>query len=1028
MGVICDRIKWKETMVNVKNAIPQNDFKFKNMKKVLYIYMSLFLLSWLCLPSVNAQEAITNGRVINSQGKSIKGATVSIVGKGVSTTTDEKGFFNINVDDQDILLIEAGLASSQLKVEKNNANYVLEDYHETIEWGLGNTATLEQNTAAISTVYNSQLSNNSVINPANALYGQLAGLSVLQNGGTPWSRDPNILVRGIGTLGSNSVLVLVDGVERPLSSLVLDDIESVSVLKDAAALAIYGQRGANGALVVTTKRGEYESFKVDASYQYGLNTPTRLPKMLNAYQYAQAVNEARALDGDSFVYSPLDLADYQSGNQPYYFPNVDWQKESLKEYGISTNFNTQFKGGGKNVRYFSALNYQTEKGIFNNTDLDSRYDSQLKYSRFNVRANIDADVTPTTLVSVNVNASMSDRKYPGAGVDQIMNAIYGTPSAAFPVKTVNGLWGGSDIYDNNPIAMISSTGYRHDFHRELLGDISIKQDLNEVVKGLSAELSAGFDNSAIFWEGQRKTYEYESVDVIRDTDTGLFTDTISTILGRESDLDDYDEDHNDLSQWRRATLRVKVDYEKEWENNNILATVLYSQDKYVGDTQYNTWLRQNIAGHVHYGHKNKYLADLTLSYAGSSNLQENDRFGIFPALSVGWVLSEEDFMSSEAIDLLKLRASFGLTGSDEMTQNLYDQQFTNGGSYYFGNNYASSGGTKPGRNATTGLTYETSTKANIGIDVMMYHKLSLVLDAFYEKRSDILVSSDGVVSDVIGVNTSFQNAGEVENKGVEVDLQWKDHAGVFNYYVGGNFSFVRNKIVNANEMYLPYDYMKRTGQAVGQNFGWEAIGFFKDEADIAASPTQGFSEVRPGDIKYKDQNNDQIIDQYDEIAIGYSSINPEIYYGINLGFDVKGFGVDAVFQGTANQTVYLNTPNIFVPLRDNSNISDFSSTRWVPQNMDGANLPRLSIKDNSNNYRRNSIWLADASYLKLRSLNVYYNLPKSLLSKVKLGNAKVFARGMNLFSIDKIKVLDPEATGITYPTLASYHLGLTIGF
>ena len=971
-----------------------------------------------------AQQPDNQNRIVNSDGKAVSGATVQIVGKDVSVTSNDKGYFYLKTEKGDQIKVDAGIITRVFDINENGT-YVLKDYHGMLNVGLSQKQDPTQVSSAISTVYSDKLIKNSVVNPANALYGQLAGLTVLQNGGTPWDRDPDLIIRGIGTLNNNNILIMVDGIERPISSIVLDDIESISVLKDAAALAIYGQRGANGAIVVTTKRGEYESFSVDASYQYGFNMPTRLPKFLDGYQYAQAVNEASVMDGNPFVYSPWELEDYRNGNQPYFYPNVDWVAEGLKDHGISTNFNSQFKGGGKTIRYYSSLNYQTEKGFFNNTDIDSRYDSQLKYTKFNLRGNIDADVTNTTLVSLNINASLSDRKYPFAGVNSIMQAICHTPSAAYPVKSINGKWGGTNYFDNNPVALISSTGYRQDFSRELMGDLTIQQDLDIVTEGLSAEATIAFDNWAIFNEGYKKPYEYESIDVVRDNETGLITDTISTLYGQESQLDFQ---NVSINQWRRATLRGKINYEKAWGANELSASLIYTQDKYVGDGQYTTILHQNMGGVFQFGMQSKYFADLTLSYSGSSSLPDGDRFGVFPAISGAWIISEEDFLNVSAINFLKLRASWGLTGNDFMPANLYDQQFTNGGKYYFGNNYSVETGLKPGRLATSGLTYETSAKSNVGIDAMLFNNLSLTIDAFYEKRKDILVDAEGVVSGVIGVNPAKQNAGEVENKGIEADIIWNQEIGSFNYYVGGTFSFVRTKIINQNEAFQPYDYQRRTGRAVGQQFGLEAIGYFQDEADIAASPVQTFSVVSPGDIKYKDQNDDNIIDSYDEIALGYSNLYPEIYYSAKVGAEYKGFGFDAVLQGIANQTTYLSTNSIFWPLRDNKNISDFSANRWVPQNMADATLPRLSMDDNANNYRKNTVWLAKADYLKLRSLDIYYNLPKNIVNEVKLQRAKVFVRGMNLFSIDNIKVTDPEETGITYPTISSWHVGVNLGF
>ncbi|MEN8228056.1 MAG: SusC/RagA family TonB-linked outer membrane protein [Bacteroidota bacterium] len=996
------------------------------MKSIMKKYMVLCLLGWIFIQGVSAQESMVNGRIINSEGKSVSGAVASIEGTEILTVSDNDGFFSINGNSGDILLIKAGLLSESYSLKDDGADYILTGYRETVNWGLGNQQRVEHLTSAISTVYTDQLVNNSVINPENALYGQLAGLTVLQNGGAPWSRDPNMMIRGIGTTGNNKMLVLVDGFERPLESINLDAIESVSVLKDAAALAIYGMRGANGALVVTTKRGEYESFNVDVSYQHGINTPTRLPNMLDAYTYAEAVNEASAMDGNPFVYSEWDLQDYQNGTHPDFFPNVDWMDEVLKDYGTSSNFNAQFKGGGKSIRYFTNINYQEEEGFLNQTDLDPRYDSQIKYSRFNARTNIDVDITKTTLVSVNMGASMSNMKYPGAGISSIMNAMYNVPSAAFPVYSIGGIWGGTENYKNNPVALIAATGYKQDFTRELLGDITIKQDLGAILDGLSAEVSTAFDNSATFNEGKTKPFEYESIDIIRDEQTGMITDTISNLYGKEKDLNDVG---GGLSQWRHGTIRAKMDYEKSFDKNFLTATVLFNQDQFVPDGHYNTYLRQNFAGNVHYAYDGKYLADMTLSYAGSSVLPSGEKFGLFPALSAAWILSREDFLSNNSsIDFLKVRSSWGLTGSDYMSSNLFDQQFTGGGTYYFGPNYPSASGIKPGRLATIGLSYEKSMKSNIGIDMVMFEKLNLTVDAFHEKRTDILINSEGIISSVIGIGTALQNDGEVNNTGFEADITWKDEIGNFNYYVGGIFSFSKNRIINNNEMYRPYDYMRRTGLPVGQMFGLEAIGFFADSADIANSPAQLFSNVRPGDIKYNDKNSDGVIDSYDEGPIGYSGDYPEIYYSAKLGFEYKGFGLDAVLQGITNQTLYVSTNSVYVPLRNKTNISDFSANRWVPQDMDNATLPRLSLEDNANNYRQNSIWLIDASYLKLRLLNIYYNLPETIVKGMKLSHAKVFIRGMNLFSIDHVKVFDPEQTGISYPTIASYHLGVNIGF
>ena len=998
-------------------------------RKLIKILLNISILLVFAILPLAAQSLIT-GKVFDNTGQAIENAQVSLLEKPDKiVTTDVNGIFSFAANEGDKFYVEADNVKEIFILKSSGAAYKLQNYTGNINTGYGYAVENNKITGAVSTVNSGMLDKFTVVKPGNALYGQLPGLFVLQNGGTPWNRTPDMYIRGLGTLNNNSILVIVDGFERPLSSLTLDEIETVSVLKDAAALARFGQKGANGVLVVSTKRGEYNTFKVNASYQYGFNSAFRLPQFLDSYRYARSVNEASALDGNQFIYSEWELNDFQTGEKPYLYPDVNWVDEAFNNRAVNTNFDAQFRGGGKNVKYFSLINYQTEKGLFNYTDYDSRYNSQIKYTRFNVRTNIDANITQTTLLSVNIGAGMGDNKYPGAGIYNIMNAIYSIPSAAFPVKTDNNNWGGSDLYSTNPIAMIASTGYHQDFSRQLLADVRLKQDLSSWLDGLSFELASSFDNSAIFQEGKIKSYEYEDIDVIRDDETGAITDTVVSLYGTESDLNNYDPGHHKLSQWRHAALWSKINYEKEWANNSLFTSLMYNMDKFVTNGQYHTYLHQNYTGVANYGYKNKYFADVTISYSGSSNLPEGSRFSLFPALSAGWLISSENFLkNSNSINRLKLRISWGLSGNDRMSPNLFDQQFYAGGRYFFTNNFNGQTGITPGRMATANLTSEKASMLNIGIDAVLFDRLFFNIDAFYEKRSDILVSTNQVVSGIIGIVPPVENMGIIENKGVETDLMWKDNIGKFSYYAGGTFSFAKNKIVEMNEEYRPYDYLNRTGMPVGQMFGLEAIGFFNSEDEISNSPQQLFSEVKPGDVKYADKNNDNVIDAYDEVAIGHPGICPEIYYSGKIGFEIAGFGVDAIFQGIAHQTIYLNTPGIFWPLRNNKTISDFSANRWTPDNADNATLPRLTLLSNNNNYRKNTIWLQDGDYFKLRTLNVHYNLPEKWMNKLKLKSGKIFAKGMNLFSIDKIKNVDPEASGILYPTLKSYHFGIMIEF
>ena len=996
------------------------------MKHSLLKYTIVLIAIFISALTSNAQTNILKGRIFDGDNKAVKGAEVSLVNSpDKSVKTDEYGYFALQAAPGDKIKVKAGKYTKVFILQKAESVYTMDDFFNEVKLGYHYKKQKDLLTASVSTVHSKELGKFNVFNSANALYGELTGLIVTQSAGVPWARTPTMRVRGKGTLNDAKYITIVDGFERPFSTLSLDEIESISVLKDAASLAAYGMRGANGVIVVNTKRGEYNTFNVDVKYQDGFNTPFREAKMLDAYDYALAMNEASRLDGNSDIYSKWDLQDYKDGSKPLFYPNVNWLSEVLKDRGRKTNLTAQFYGGGNKIKYYTLINYQTEKGIFNYTDVDSRYDSQLKYRRLNVRTNIDAKITKSTLLSANIGADIGERKYPGEDIQTILNAIYDIPSAAFPVKSLNGYWGGTDFYGNNPAAMIGGTGYRNDFLRNFKGDLTIKQDLDIFLKGLSFEVAASVDNNITFREGLLKDYEYEVVNVVRDQTTGEITDTITKLYGMESDLEYY---NGGIDQWRQASFMGHINYDNKWGDHSLNSDFMYFQYKEVYREQYNTWLAQNYVINENYNYKDKYLACLVMSFSGSNVLPENHRFNLFPALSAAWLISSEDFMKdSRMFNFLKLRVSWGIAGNDKMEQNLYDQKFNPGSSYLYTDNFTSVSGIVTNKLGVTNLTSEKSYKTNIGIDLYMFNKLSMTIDAFYDRRKDILVETNPVVSNVIGIAPPLQNMGIVDNRGIEFDFMWKDEIGKISYYIGGSFLYNKNKVIEKNEAYKPYDYLRSTGLPLGQNFGYEVLGYFKDSTDIANSPEQLFSDVRPGDIKYKDQNGDGKVDQDDQVPMEYTG-TPEIYYSLKLGFEYLRFGVDLLFQGIGHRTSYLSTTSIFWPLRNNTNISDFTYGRtWTPDNPD-ADLPRLTLLQNNNNYRTNNVWLESSDYFKLRSLMVYYTFPEKWITWAKLDKAKVFVKGNNLFSIDKISYVDPENLGKGYPTMTSWDFGLSIHF
>ena len=995
------------------------------MKTVIYPVILLMLLSSTGL----AQQPVLTGSVRDVAGKPIQDAKIALKDQpGINTKTDKEGRFSISAQaGQKLEIVTTDNRFKTIRVSNTPLEVIIDGREQSVPIGFGLERSDDEVTSAIGIVRSDELSKSSAINPANALFGRIPGLAVMQNGGTSWENDPNIYIRGLGTNSDASILVLVDGFERPLSSLSLPEIESVAVLKDAAALALYGQRGANGVLLVTTKRGYGQGINIKFSYERGVTQAFRLPEFLDASGYAMAVNEARANDGLSPLYSSQDLTYFNSGSSRYLFPNVNWFKETFRDFGSTDNFNATFQGNTKTIRYFSLLNYQTDNGLLGPVHENKGYNTQLKYTKVNFRTNLDVDLTLSTKLKFSVAGNLRGARQPGRYSSSIMSALYSVPSALFPVKTYGDKWGGLSSNATNPVAQVSATGYILNYSRELLADLRLEQKLDFILPGLSAEGALAYDNSASYVDNNTRQFQIQQVLPIRNTQTGMVMDSIKSLYGTNTELAFSSSLSN---QWRSISAWGKINYSRDWEDNSLRALLLYQQSKLVGNGQFSTFLNQSLAGNIHYAKAEKYFADLTVAYGGSNIFPASTRWGLYPALSLGWILSEEGWLKQNPnIDLLKIRVSYGLTGNILAPQNISEQKFSySNNNYFFTVNSTAAAGFVEGQLASQNVKPETSYKSNIGIDAGLFGMLNLNLDLFYDQRKDILIATSGLISDVIGITSSYKNLGIVENKGIDLGLQFFDKKGDFTYNVGGQFAFVRNKIIEMGELYRPYDYLKRTGKRIGQSFGLEAVGFFKDAGDISSSPKQMFSQVKPGDIKYKDQNDDGIIDQYDEIAIGFNSTNPEIYFSASFSLDYKGIGLDALFQGVANHTVTLSTKSVFWPLRGENNISGFSDDRWTPATAATATLPRLSMEENENNYRSNSVWLRDGSFLKLRSLELHYQLPKQFVSKFKLDNARLYLRGMNLLSFDKIKILDPEEIRVVYPTLSSYNLGIQISF
>lgn len=884
-------------------------------------------------------------------------------------------------------------------------------------------------TKAISTITSEELDKNATPNVYNALYGLLPGLGVMQQ--TGWDDNSTLFVRGRGSLNGAAPLIVVDGFVRPMEFLNLKEIESVSVLKDGAATAIWGGRGANGVIVVTTKRGKEQKMSIEAEYKFGMGLPINQPKFADGYTYAQAYNEALRLDGLQPLYSDDALEAFRTGSNRDVYANTDWLDEGTRDFSTNNQLDITFNGGGKNVRYFTVLSYKNDVGILNQdyANYSDRYNAQMKKYDLNLRMNLDVDITSTTTAQLSMMGMLRQRKRPNTDEGTLFSNLFNTPSAAFPVRTSGGHWGSDYIRKNNPIARIADIGYYKTDRRMLQADLRLMQDLKFITPGLRAELAVAYDNDASYKETASKGFKYEVNTYAQNPETGAYGNH-SELFGDDSALTV--ENRYLASQYTRSNIEAKVHYDRTFGKHAVTAGAFYNQWAYVSTGRATSKYRQYVTGVAGYSYDNRYMMDVTVNHYGTSVLPEGDRFRTYPAVSAAWVISQEKFMKSLTwVDHLKLRASWGRSGYDDFEYYL-DRQYWNGsGSYYFQDGNISTGGITEGRLPLKNMSCEVSDKYNVGLDMQLFNKLAFTVDGYVDNRKDILIDGSNFISSMVGVPVSQMFAGKVKTKGTDMALTWKEQKKEFNYYVGATFSYAKSEVLENGEGYQPYSYLSAKGYPIGQMFGLEAIGYFNDNEDIANSPRQTFSAVRPGDIKYKDQNGDKRIDENDRIAIGHSSSMPEIYYGINVGFEYKGFGLDLLFQGAGNYSKMLNTASVYWPLRNNTNISTWyleEKVRWTENTKDIANAPRLTTQNNANNFQNSTEWLVDGSYLKLRNVNVYYNLPRRVVSKMGLQKFQVFARGNDLFSLDHVDYMNCEDFSVNYPDMTSVYVGVNINF
>lgn len=879
-------------------------------------------------------------------------------------------------------------------------------------------------TGAVSSISGDKVSNIPGGNRFNSLTGLIPGFYVTNTTGLPGYENSTIRIRGFHTFGANRYpLVLIDGRLGDTDMLDPYDIESVTILKDASASVLYGLRSTNGLVLISTKKGKEGKVKINFNTETSFSQPTRKPRFLDAYQYATLYNEAMLNDDPTATvrYDETALEAYSTGSDPFRYPNVNWQEEFLKDYSVMTRNNLNISGGSKTARYYVSANYLYNSGLFNVDKDVNTYNTNTNIDIMNVHGNVGLDISNNLSVFADIRLKKDKRNAPGGystNYDEgLFSALYGTPFNAFPIKNPDGSLGGTLDYRENPYGLLNYSGYSVWERTSLSTFVELAYDLGSLVKGLTLKGNVGYNNYNDYYINRTKSFAVYQLNDNDTTYTKIGQDTQITNSGsyeRVSRLYDHSLSLNYSAEFSKHHLDLMLMYDRQ-QIDNSLSTNLTSNF-------------QGSKGSLSYRFNNTYLFDFAFSYQGNEQYPKDNRYGFFPAVSAGWIASNEKFVQKiKFIDFLKIRGSYGRTGNQGDTYFGYLGSFTQGPNVRFGTNAANQPSFYKNRIENPLLTWEKSTKTNGGIDMVLFrNRFSASFDYFYEKNTDILLQN--AITAMYGADI-YTPEGEFENKGFEFQVGWQDKIQDFEYFLNVNYVDAKNTIVYQNEQFREYPWMYRTGNPLNTRFGYVFDRFFTEEDDISALPDQSLQGTpQPGDLKYKDLNDDKVIDDNDIARIGYAKM-PEIDYGINVGFKYKGLDMNVLFHGSANGSIYKQGYTYWDFYAKKGNVLEHHLERWQPGDGQSAGYPRLTLS-NTNNYVGSSYWVQDNSFLRLKYVEIGYTLPLKISSKVGMTKARIFINGHNLYSWDNVGYQDPELQddGLAYPIQRTFSAGLNLIF
>lgn len=990
------------------------------------------------------------GLVKDKAGMLIANASVTEKGTQNTVLTNASGLFSIRVKNSNALIVVSAVGYALLEMTTVTTGNMVVEMDIKAE-NLSEVAVVGYGRQKKISVVGSQVTVKPeelkipVRDLTNALAGRLAGVVAVQRSGEPGYDASSIFIRGVSTFASSprSPLLVVDGVpDRSINNIDPEDIESFTVLKDASATAVFGTRGANGVILVNTKKGKAGKAQINVEVNQATSQFTQLPGFVDAPTFMRMYNEGLKMRGRTAQYADDVIQKHATGEDPDLYPNVDWFKELFNKFGNSNRVNLNVRGGSSTANYYISAGYYNEVGMFKRDQVQA-YNSSINYNRYNFTSNVNVDLTKSTKLELGINGFLTNGNYPGIGTPSLFSEATRVPPHVVPAVYSNGQAPqyqlGTPV---SPYIPLTRSGYATEFSNTVRSNIRLKQDLDFLIKGLSITSMFAFDNfSSATLRRTRSVSTFRATG--RDATGKLLTTPIfvgNDVLGFSSTT----------GTNRRIYTESSLNYSNTFKSvHNVSGMLLYNQSDYVNSNATDVvssipFRIRGLTGRATYGYDNKYFVEGNFGYTGSENFTPNSRYGLFPSVGTGWVVSNEKFFDpiSKIFSHFKLRYSYGLSGNSNTGDRfLFLTQINTGNGYTYGvpGSTIGYGGLQEGQ-VGSDVTWETSKRHNLGIELSAFHnELQLIVELFKERREGILIRNFTIpyASGYRADNIPYGNIGITSNKGIDASLTYTKNFKRSSFIsFNGSFNFNQNRNVYDGLPPWQFPWLNRQGHPIDQRFGYIALGLFSDSTEILASPSQA-GDVRPGDIKYKDLNGDGIINSYDQTAIGFGAV-PRMLYGLNFGFGYRGFDLSLFFQGAG--LVDFNYASGFgtTPFSEGAtygNMYNMVTDRWTGDTKTSNPrpfYPRMSTNQTiTTNYQTSTWWIKRADYVRLKNAEIGYNFSARTLKKFAVSKMRIYVNGTNLFTKSRWNIWDPElgdGRGTSYPNTTMYNVGFRISF